>query len=68
VEGKRRQEQLHVFSEIRAEESKNFTFTPRGQSVYLVNCGTVRRELCSELPTLRNIQRQTKKQNSFIDK
>ncbi|SHI85893.1 hypothetical protein SAMN02745975_00771 [Geosporobacter subterraneus DSM 17957] len=38
------------------------------QSVYLVNCGTVHRELCSELPTLRNIQHQTKKQNSFIDK
>jgi len=49
-------------------QDENLTFTPRGQSVYLVNCGTVHRDLCSELPTLRNIQHQTKKQNSFVDK
>ena len=65
----RGQEQQHVFFKIRDGVTlKNLTFTPRGQSVYLVNCGTVHRELCSELPTLRNIQHQTKKQNSFVDK
>jgi len=55
------QEQQHVFFEIRDGVTlKNLTFTPRGQSVYLVNHGRVHDDPCSELPTLRNIQHQTK--------